>query len=91
MTPEILADAVAHRKEMGLLMPPSKSLQQGCATTLRAALDPNLEVVGGRVYLDDCQVIEPDEKNLMTWALDEASAERLWGVSEEMVDEKFAF
>lgn len=91
LTPEILADGVANRTKMGLPMPASKSLQQGCATTLRAALDPNLKAVGGSVYLHDCQVIKPDEKDLMAWTLDEGSAERLWEVSEEMVGEKFGF
>ncbi|RDW77228.1 hypothetical protein BP6252_05281 [Coleophoma cylindrospora] len=76
---------------------PKKSLQEGCATSLRAALDLDLERPGDevetaevvkRVYLHDCQIVTSRDK-VMPHALDEADAERLWGLSEEMVGEKF--
>ncbi|RDW64026.1 hypothetical protein BP5796_10528 [Coleophoma crateriformis] len=78
-------------------LPERKSLQEGCATSLRAALDLDLERPGDevepaevvkRVYLHDCQIVTGRDK-VMPHALDEADAERLWGLSEEMVGEKF--
>lgn len=66
---------------------PFKTLQQGCATTLRAALDPALEKEEG-VFLSDCQLTN-DSEIVAPWALDEGNAERLWGLSEELVGEKF--
>ncbi|KAK3400078.1 hypothetical protein B0T20DRAFT_176121 [Sordaria brevicollis] len=69
---------------------PVKTLQQGCATTLRAALDPALEKEGGDggVFLSDCQFTK-DPEIVAPWALDEGDAERLWALSEELVGEKF--
>jgi NAD(P)-dependent dehydrogenase (short-subunit alcohol dehydrogenase family) len=59
-----------------------KTLDQGGATTLVAALDPQLgdEVI----YLCDCQVAQP-----AAHASDPVAAERLWQLSEEMVGQKF--
>ena len=68
------------------LMPARKNLEQGCSTTLVAALDPGLQVgVGQNVYMSDCQIVEP----LKEWAKDPEAAERLWKLSEELVGEKF--
>lgn len=66
---------------------PLKALQQGCATTLKAALDSALEKEDG-VFLSDCQ-LTTDPELVAPWALDEGDAERLWGLSEELVGEKF--
>lgn len=60
-----------------------KSLDQGCSTTLVAALDPKLSAEGP-LYLADCQALEPSP-----WASDAGLAERLWVLSEEIVGEKF--
>ncbi|EAA35201.2 NAD(P)-binding protein [Neurospora crassa] len=66
-----------------------KTVQQGCATTLRAALDPELEKAGeDGVFLSDCQFTK-DPELVAPRALDEEDAERLWGLSEELVGEKF--
>lgn len=70
-----------------------KTLQQGCSTTLRAALDPTLDIQGeggnGGVFLSDCQpTIDPD--CIAPWALDAASAQRFWAWSEGLVGEKFS-
>ena len=66
-----------------------KTHQQGCATTLRAALDPELEKdKDGNVFLSDCQFTK-DPEIVAPWALDEEGAERLWKLSEELVGEKF--
>ena len=60
--------------------------QQGAATTLVAAVAPELAGVGGR-YLDDCREAETvdDDVSMMTaphgvkrWALDPATARELW-------------
>lgn len=62
-----------------------KSLQQGIATHLVAAFDPDVGVSGA--YLADCAVQEPGK----AYAGDKEGAERLWKLSEEMVGEKFEF
>jgi NAD(P)-dependent dehydrogenase (short-subunit alcohol dehydrogenase family) len=64
-----------------------KTLQQGCATTLRAALDPTLTREEG-MWLVDCE-ISTDPTWLQSWSVDEGDAERLWKLSEELVGEKF--
>ncbi|EAA30420.1 NAD(P)-binding protein [Neurospora crassa] len=60
-----------------------KSLDEGCATTMVAALDPALDETKG-LYLVDCQISDPHPH-----AQDEVAAERLWKLSEEIVGEKF--
>ncbi|CCC09561.1 hypothetical protein SMACR_03592 [Sordaria macrospora] len=67
--------------KMGLFW---KSQDQGCSTTLVAALDPALSETKG-LYLDNCQISDPCEH-----AKDEMAAERLWKLSEEIVGEKFS-
>lgn len=63
-----------------------KTTQQGAATTLVAAVAPELDGVGGR-YLEDCQeadVVEDDataSSGVRRWALDPAVAEQLWDAS----------
>ncbi|EFL02425.1 oxidoreductase [Streptomyces sp. SPB78] len=66
-----------------------KTVGQGAATTMVAAVLPALAHAGGR-YLDDCQeaYTVPDDAALAEhphgvkeWALDPALAERLWTVS----------
>ena len=73
-----------------------KSLGQGSSTTLVAALDPKLTkpeggLVEGKenhgVYLIDCQVSGMAKKG----AVGSGEAERLWGLSEGLVGEKFEF
>jgi len=79
VTPEMRAEGMKMMAATGLLakmggkMPKRKTLQQGCATTLRAALDPGLVPGVGVVdkdgkggescYLSDCQVVN-DENNV---------------------------
>ncbi|EGO55825.1 hypothetical protein NEUTE1DRAFT_148254 [Neurospora tetrasperma FGSC 2508] len=60
-----------------------KSLDEGCATTMVAALDPALDETKG-LYLVDCQFSDPHPH-----AKDEVAAERLWKLSEEIVGENF--
>lgn len=64
-----------------------KTLEQGAATTLVAALDPKLERPGEDgvgVYLSDCQITA----QVPPYALDKTEAEKLWKLSEELVGEK---
>jgi len=56
-----------------------KSIEQGAATTVYAAVSPQLEGVGGK-YFVDCNEEEP-----IAEARDEAVASRLWEVSESLV------
>ncbi|KAK6198322.1 AP-2 complex subunit sigma [Pestalotiopsis sp. IQ-011] len=64
-----------------------KTLGQGCATTLRAALDPGLVEEEG-VYLEDAN-ITTDTRLVKEWATDAELAEKLWKLSEELVGQKF--
>lgn len=67
-----------------------KTVQQGAATALVAAVAPELEGVGGR-YLEDGQeatVVEDDAAvtaGVRRWALDPVAAGRLWDVSLELL------
>ncbi|KAJ6080786.1 hypothetical protein N7499_005660 [Penicillium canescens] len=62
-----------------------KTLQQGCATTLVAALDPALEELSGS-YLSDCQL-----KNPANHACGAETADRLWHLGERLLGEEFNF
>jgi NAD(P)-dependent dehydrogenase (short-subunit alcohol dehydrogenase family) len=70
-----------------------KSPQQGCATTVFAAVSRELEGKG-RVYLENCTVkgqqpggLKPGwlEGGHMAWAMNRESEERLWRLSSELV------
>ncbi len=69
-----------------------KSVQQGAATTIVAAVAPELAATGGH-YLDDGNeaYTVPDDASLVdhphgvkAWALDPVAAGRLWDVSDEL-------
>ncbi|KAI0489699.1 putative retinol dehydrogenase 12 [Xylaria cf. heliscus] len=66
---------------------PTKTLQQGSASLIRAAIDPNLVKEEG-VFIDDAN-LKTDPKDIKPWAIDPESAEKLWKLSEELVGEKF--
>jgi NAD(P)-dependent dehydrogenase (short-subunit alcohol dehydrogenase family) len=65
-------------------LPGYKSIPAGAATTVYAATAPDLEGRGG-VYLADCAVTDDHAP----WALDPASADRLWTLSERLVARPF--
>lgn len=69
-----------------------KTIPQGAATSVWASTAPELEGKGG-VYCEDCHVAEVSSDSVgygvRPYALDEASADKLWAMSEEMVGEKF--
>lgn len=66
-------------------MPAFKSVEQGAATSVWAAVAPELAEVGG-AYLADAE-IRVDEAR--PYALDADAARRLWALSEELVGETF--
>jgi hypothetical protein len=54
---------------------------QGAATSITAAVSPDLEGASG-AYLSDCQVLDPSPQ-----AQDEELAKRLWTLTEEQIAE----
>ncbi|MDF9717814.1 SDR family NAD(P)-dependent oxidoreductase [Nocardioides sp. ChNu-99] len=68
-----------------------KTPQQGAATTLVAAVAPELEGIGGR-YLEDgneAETVDDDAQvgaGVRRWALDPTTATRLWDLSTAAVD-----
>ncbi len=75
--------------ESGAPNPSFKTTEQGAATSIWAAVAPELEGVGGR-YLEDCAIAEPWTEarpmaGYMPYALDPNDASRLWSVSEELI------
>lgn len=73
-----------------------KSLQAGAATSVWAAVAPELAGRGG-LYLENCQVGEPvgdtdsGDTGYRRYATDPAAARRLWALSEQMVGERFTW
>ncbi|KAJ7159670.1 hypothetical protein C8R46DRAFT_1224247 [Mycena filopes] len=80
---------------VGMLLPdgtpnpnmPWKTLQQGAATSVTAAFDPRLNDKPG-AYLSDSTVAN---KEIAPHSSDPAIAERLWNVTEKIIEETFTF
>lgn len=70
-----------------------KTIPQGAATTCWAATSARLEGRGG-IYCEDCHVAEIDDESpnggVRSYAVDDAAADRLWSISEELVGENFS-
>lgn len=79
-----------------------KTIPQGAATTVWCATSPLLDNIGG-VYCEDCDVAVPDNGDIehrydepstlhgvKPYAVDAANAQRLWRLSEEMINITFA-
>jgi NAD(P)-dependent dehydrogenase (short-subunit alcohol dehydrogenase family) len=82
--PFALLDRVALRNTgKKFVMSPEKSLSQGAASILSAALDPGFVEKSG-AYIADCQVEEA-----FAYSQDQESAKKLWALSEELVGQKF--
>ena len=68
-----------------------KSIAQGAATTVWCATSPQLNDKGG-VYCADCNISpmvdddSPQTNGVRKWAVDPVMAERLWILSEELMD-----
>ncbi|MFK7895941.1 MAG: SDR family NAD(P)-dependent oxidoreductase [Myxococcota bacterium] len=91
MGKEDIADLAAMRPQAEPMK--FKQIPQGAATTVWAAVSPELDGQGG-VYCEDCGVAPiidtPGEsQGVMSWALDEEAAERLWSLSEEWSGQEF--
>ncbi|HBO3150606.1 TPA: SDR family NAD(P)-dependent oxidoreductase [Pseudomonas aeruginosa] len=70
-----------------------KTIPQGAATSVWAAVTADVHEIGGR-YCEDCGVAPITEGasvryGVMAYALDLESAKRLWAKSEELVGERF--
>ncbi|KAL5379791.1 hypothetical protein DPSP01_008261 [Paraphaeosphaeria sporulosa] len=83
--PVWLAKALEGRKKAGLKG--NKSVEEGAATSVVAAVDSGLGGEGEGVFLEDCQI----SVKVPAYAVDEKEAERLWEVSEALVGENFAW
>ena len=59
-----------------------KNTDQGSSTVMVAALDPKLSPEDG-IFLEDCQISTAPE-----WATSKEKAEKLWKLSEEIVNDK---
>ncbi len=75
--------------ESGAVNARFKDPGQGAATSIWAAVAPELEGVGG-LYLEDCAIARPVTdanamRGYMPYALDPERAARLWRVSEELL------
>ncbi|RFU29340.1 hypothetical protein B7463_g7014, partial [Scytalidium lignicola] len=81
---ELIAQNKAAAEKAGrkFVVEPLKTLQQGCATTLIAALDPSIEAQSG-AYLRDGNVYA---EQLFT---QEDEQEKLWALSERLTGETF--
>ena len=75
--------------EQGVVNPLFKTTQQGAATTIWAAVAPELTGIGG-LYLEDCREALPFDptqpySGFMPYIQDLANAERLWQISADLV------
>ncbi|WP_274652735.1 oxidoreductase [Paenibacillus humicola] len=67
-----------------------KTAEQGAATSVWCAVSPMLNGKGG-VYCEDVDIAEvvppesPLQRGVRPWAIDPASAERLWTISEDLL------
>ncbi len=71
-----------------------KKIPQGAATSVWAATAASLAGEGG-LYLEDCHIARPaaesDSGGVEAYAVDPAHAERLWQLSERLVETQFDF
>jgi hypothetical protein len=69
-----------------------KSVEQGAATSVWAAMVANGDLIGGR-YCENCSVAsiadgEGFRDGVRSYALDGQSAQALWQLSEELVSQR---
>lgn len=72
-----------------------KSISCGAATAVWAATSSDLDGIGG-CYLEDCAIAEVVEEGIQShgyysYVLDQSSAEKLWKVSENLIEEHFNY
>ena len=77
--------------QAGMALPAPKTVAQGAATSALLAASPTTAGISGR-YFEDCAEAEvvPDRgertSGVAAYALDEANAERLWAVSNALIE-----
>ncbi len=89
----MLASINKANAEAGLPPFEYKTIPQGAATSIWAAVVADADTIGGR-YCEDCHVAEPQDSpglraGVQPYALDAERAKALWAKSEEMVGERF--
>lgn len=97
MSPEVMQQLLDNIKASQPAGAPDfefKSIPQGAATSVWAAVVANADAVGGR-YCEDCHVAELNtdpgiREGVRAYALDPDRAKALWAKSEELVGERFA-
>ena len=85
LNPDLVQDAIrlVTESDPNFTFPEQKTLQQGCATQLRAALDPSLKESSG-AYMEDCNVVErAHHKGLFEV---KGLGERVWEASEQLMN-----
>lgn len=89
-----IAELMARMKESSGAAPVLKQVEAGAATTCYAATAPELEGKGG-IYCEDCHVADVDDEDttggVRSYAVDPEKAEKLWAVSEEIVEQSFSY
>ena len=94
ITPELIASMRAAATPAGAPQMQFKTVPQGAATTVWAACVASPDEIGGR-FLEDCNVASINATDSLggvkAYALDPDTADALWTLSEQMVDETFAF
>ncbi len=95
MTPALVQDMISSintaNEQAGAPAFEFKTIPQGAATTVWAAVVAPADKVGG-LYCEDCHVAEPQEVGrggVRGYALDPERAKALWALSEKMVGERF--
>ncbi|HEX4684667.1 MAG TPA: oxidoreductase [Gemmatimonadaceae bacterium] len=89
---EDLIAAGIRRPDGSLDQASTKTVEEGAATTVWCSVSAQLDGLGG-VYCADCDispVVADDSKSLTgvrRWAIDEAAAERLWELSERLLND----
>lgn len=90
--PQSVQDSWEEMEKAGTLS--MKTVQQGAATTMVAALAP--EFRSGGHYLEDCQestTVDDDadvDRGVRRWALDPEAAARLWTASTSLLEERIS-
>ncbi|OCC25597.1 shikimate dehydrogenase [Croceicoccus estronivorus] len=92
-TAQLLASIEAAQKEYGAEVFFYKTVPQGAATSVWAAITAPGDEVGGR-YCEDCHVAEVQDSNgilggVASYGLDAERAKALWEKSEQLVGERF--
>ncbi|KAI1384514.1 NAD(P)-binding protein [Hypoxylon trugodes] len=67
-----------------------KSQQRGVASHIFASFAPNLKEHNGK-YILDSRIGDPWKDTIKPWATSSLEAERLWKLSEKLVDQEFSY